>query len=182
MDENSTFRLNSDIAKGNDNIRIAFYSNIGFFIEVAQMLEYNLRKLICYHLSVNEIEASEINKENIIAICEKYDEYYFKTYDDRLTLGKLVGRLEDCGILKEIVPFVREVNDYRIQVVHKIFQNNVVIKKFQEAEYVCDYTENRLVPMIDKAIIANELLLKTMGVYRENLHEYKRQFDILFDE
>mgnify|MGYP001059391512 FL=1 len=49
MNKNSTFILNSDIAKGDDYVRIAFYSNIGFFIEVAQMLEYNLRKLICYH-------------------------------------------------------------------------------------------------------------------------------------
>lgn len=182
MDKNCTFKLNLDIAKGNDSVRIAFYSNIGFFIEVAQMLEYNLRKLICYHLSVNEIEAGEINKENVIAVCKKYDEYYIKTYDNRLTLGKLVGKLEDCGILQEIAPFVREVNDYRIQVVHKIFQNNVVAKKFQEAENVRDYTEKRLVPMIDKAIETNDLLIKTIGVYREDLRNYKKQFDIPYEE
>lgn len=174
MNKNSTFILNSDIAKGDDNVRIAFYSNIGFFIEVAQMLEYNLRKLICYHLSVNEIEAGEINKENVIAICKKYDDYYIKTYDDKLTLGMLIKKLKDCGILQEVLLFVGEINEYRIQVVHKIFQNNVVIKKFQETEYVRDYTDKRLIPMIDKAIITNELLIKTIGAYKEDLHAYKR--------
>lgn len=57
MDERElTIQFNSDIAEDDSNIRIAFYANIGFFIEIVQMLEFNLRKLICYHNSVTEIE------------------------------------------------------------------------------------------------------------------------------
>ena len=182
MSEKNLFHFNSDIAIGDDKVRIAFYSNIGFFIEVAQMLEYHLRKLICYHLSVNEIEATEMNKENIICICKKYDDYYLKTYNDKLTLGQLVGKLGECGILSEIVPLVREVNNYRIQVVHKIFQNNIYAKTLQNVENVRNYTEERIIPMTNMAITVNELLIKTIGVYREDLHEYKKQFDIPFDE
>ena len=51
MKEN-IIQFNSDIAKGEDEVRIAFYANIGFFIEVAQIFEFNLRKLICYEMSV----------------------------------------------------------------------------------------------------------------------------------
>ena len=52
-------QFNSDISKDNTEVRIAFYTNIGFFIEVAQILEFNLRKLICYELSVKEIKKYE---------------------------------------------------------------------------------------------------------------------------
>lgn len=48
-------QFNSEIAKDNEEVRIAFYANTGFFIEVAQMLEFNLRKLLCYERSVKEI-------------------------------------------------------------------------------------------------------------------------------
>ena len=49
MDERElTIQINLDIAEGDSNARIAFYANIGFFIEIAQMLEFNIRKLICY--------------------------------------------------------------------------------------------------------------------------------------
>ena len=51
-----TIQVDNNISTDDQEIRIAFYSNIGFFIEVAQMLEYNLRKLLCYHKSVTEIE------------------------------------------------------------------------------------------------------------------------------
>lgn len=71
---------------------------------------------------------------------------------------------------------------YRVLVVHKFFQNNLAVDKFHEPEYVSDYTEKLLVPMINKAIIANDLLLKTMGVYRQDLRNYKNQFDIHIEE
>ncbi len=62
MDERElTIQFNSDIAEGDSNARIAFYANIGFFIEIAQMLEFNLRKLICYHNSITEIEKEKID-------------------------------------------------------------------------------------------------------------------------
>lgn len=64
---------NSNIAKGSSETRISFYVNIGFFIELAQMLEYNLRKLLCFKLSVKEIEDGDITKEKIEEICKKYD-------------------------------------------------------------------------------------------------------------
>ena len=69
-----TIQFNSDIAKGNEAVRISFYANIGFFIEVAQMFEFNLRKLICYERSVKEIEQGEITKENVERICTRYDQ------------------------------------------------------------------------------------------------------------
>lgn len=37
-------QFNSDIAKDSTETRIAFYANIGFFIEVVQMPKFNLRK------------------------------------------------------------------------------------------------------------------------------------------
>lgn len=63
MDERELkIQFNSEIAEGDLNVRIAFYANIGFFIEIAQMLEFNLRKLICYHNSVTEIEKERLRK------------------------------------------------------------------------------------------------------------------------
>ena len=94
-------QTNDDISADNQDIKIAFYSNIGFFIEVAQMLEYNIRKLICYHKSVIEIEEGEITKKRVEAICEKYNKYYLKTYKDKYTLGKLNKELECVKSIKK---------------------------------------------------------------------------------
>ena len=80
-------QFNSNISKDDAKVRVEFYSNIGFFIEIAQMLEFNLRKPICYEKSIKEIEEKEITKENVIAICEKYNKYYFRTYEYKLMLG-----------------------------------------------------------------------------------------------
>ena len=67
------------------------------------MLEFNLRKLICYHNSVTEIEKGEITKERIKKICEENDEYYIKTYKDKVTLGRLTKELRNLSILQSNV-------------------------------------------------------------------------------
>ena len=99
--KNITIQFNSDISKDNTEIRIAFYSNIGFFLEVAQMLEFNLRKLLCYELSVKEIEKEVLTKEIVSNICHKYDKYYFKTYDE-ITLIKNAKTIVKDILLKGI--------------------------------------------------------------------------------
>ena len=96
MDERElTIQFNSDIAEGDSNARIAFYANIGFFIEIAQMLEFNLRKLICYYNSVTEIEKEKITQERVKKICDDNDKYYIKTYKDKFTLGRLTKELRN---------------------------------------------------------------------------------------
>ena len=90
MEDNWLIQFNSDIAKDSTETRIAFYANIGFFIEVVQMLEFNLRKLLCYELSVKEIERNNaFTRETVEKTCDHYETYYLKTYKDQWTLGKL---------------------------------------------------------------------------------------------
>ena len=180
---NNIIQFNSNIAKGNDDIRIAFYANIGFLIEIAQMLEYNLRKLLCYHLSVTEIEQSNFTKDCVISICKNYDDLYFKTYSEKWTLGKLKDEVAKTGLLKsDILDFFKEINDYRVLIVHKIFQNNIVCQKLENADYVADYTKKRLIPMTNKAVACNDLIIRIMNEYKSDLHEYKKQLGIPFEE
>ncbi len=165
---------NSDIAKGDDNARIAFYANIGFFIEVAQMLEYNLRKLLCYEKSVKEIETGELTKRRISKICKKYDKYYDDTYIQKLTLGKLIRRLEkEDELLKDFIVILKEINDFRAKIVHSIFQINIVNTNLGKPQTVRDYTNKRLIPMTNKAIELNKAIINIMGEYKTDLHEYK---------
>ena len=135
MDERElTIQFNSDIAEGDSNARIAFYANIGFFIEIVQMLEFNLRKLICYHNSVTEIETEEITQERVKKICDDNDKYYIKTYKDKFTLGRLTKELRNLDILQlDVLDVFDEINEYRILVVHKIFQNNIIVDNFNKA-------------------------------------------------
>ena len=83
-------QFNSDISKDNTEVRIAFYTNIGFFIEVAQMLEFNLRKLICYELSVKEIE----KYEELLKRYEKANVEYGRIQDEKLHKIGLSQKLE----------------------------------------------------------------------------------------
>lgn len=175
-------QFNSEIAEGDPNERVAFYANIGFFIEIAQMLEFNLRKLICYHNSVTEIEKGEITKERIKKICEENDEYYIKTYKDKFTLGKLTKELKNLSILQSnVLDNFDEINEYRILVVHKIFQNNIVVNKFKDAKYVMEYTNQRLLPMIEKATAINKMVIKVIEAYKEDLHKYKNDVGIVVE-
>ena len=83
-------QFNSDISKDNTDVRIAFYTNIGFFIEVAQILEFNLRKLICYELSVKEIE----KYEELLKRYEKANVEYGRIQDEKLHKIGLSQKLE----------------------------------------------------------------------------------------
>ena len=174
-------QFNSDIAKGDDNIRISFYANIGFFIEVAQMFEFNLRKLICYERSVKEIEKGKITKENVEKICSKYDKYYDDTYSakSKFTLGKLIEESKkDSSIPKVIFDFLDQLNDFRIIIVHKIFQKNVISHSLESAHLVLDYTNKRIIPMTNKAIEINKIIIDEIDLYRNNLHNYKTRVGI----
>lgn len=177
MDERElTIQFNSNIAEGDSNARIAFYANIGFFIEVAQMLEFNLRKLICYHNSVTEIEKEKITKERVKKICDDNDNYYIKTYKDKFTLGRLTKELRNLSILlTDVLDIFDEINDYRILVVHKIFQNNIIVDKFKDSKYVMDNTNQSLLPMIEKVININKMAIKMIEAYIDDLHKYKEE-------
>jgi len=174
-----TVQFNSDISRDNTEIRIAFYANIGFFIEISQMLEFNLRKLICYYKSVTEIEATEITKENVEKTCKSYDEYYDKTYKDKYTLGKLTKELRKVQVIdSKILDKFDEINNYRIQVVHMIFQNNIVVDKLKDSKYVLEYNQNRLIPMINITDVTNKFVIQMINTYKESLREYKTQVGI----
>ncbi len=181
MKELFTIQFNSDISKGNDAVRISFYANIGFFIEVSQMFEFNLRKLICYERSVKEIEQGEISKENVERICAKYDQYYDDTYlkKPKFTLGKLISESKiDSSITKEFFDFLEELNDFRVNLVHKIFQNNIVRHNFDSAEFVLEYTNKRIIPITNKAIEINQAMIGIIDLYRDDLHDYKSRVGI----
>lgn len=178
-----TIQFNSDIAKNSDEIRLSLYANIGFFIEVTQMLKFNLRKLICYHLSVREIETSEFTEDKVLEICKKYDCYYKKTYIAKWTFGRLKKEIKELNIIDEkVLSFFDDVIKFRNVVVHKIFQYNVINKQFEKPDFVNDYVEKRLIPMINDAMKINKMVIKIINLYKEDLHKYKREFNIPFEE
>lgn len=178
-----TVLFNSNISKDNNEIRIAFYANIGFFIEIAQMLEFNLRKLICYHKSVTEIEATEITKENVEKVCKSYDDYYDETYKAKHTLGRLTEGLRKVQVIdSKILDRFSEINKYRNQVVHMIFQNNIIVDKLKSSIYVFDYNQNRLIPMINITEATNKFVVKMINTYKESLRKYKTQVGFAIQE
>lgn len=178
-----TIQVDNNISTDDQEIRIAFYSNIGFFIEVTQMLEYNLRKLLCYHKSVTEIEEGDLTKERVETICKKYDDYYSKTYEEKYTLGKLTNQLNCIKQLdKKVLKIFTEINDYRILVVHKLFQINVVVDKLRDSKNVLEYTNERLLPMTNKTKSVNDMVINIINAYKENLHTYKDQVGIEYEK
>lgn len=173
-------QFNSNISKDNTEVRIAFYTNIGFFIEVAQMLEFNLRKLLCYELSVKEIEKEVLTKEIVSNICHKYDEYYFQTYDEKWTLGRLKDKLKEITSLpNNATDLIKEINDYRILIVHKIFQNNVISGNLSDSKTVNSYIKEKLIPMTNKASEINKMIIRVIGLYQNDLRAYKAKVGLI---
>lgn len=175
MDQEFTILTDSKISFDNEQIRIAFYANIGYFIEIAQMLEFNLRKLICYVLSVKEIESGDINSERVETIHKKYDDYYCKTYKNKFTLGKLTKEVGKLGIFKEdVLSYFNEINDYRIKVVHMIFQNNIYCDEFRSSSKVSEYMKQRLIPMANKTEAMNKFVINCINAYKDSFREYQK--------
>lgn len=176
----STIQFNPQIAKENDEVRIAFYANIGFYIEMAQMLEFNIRKLLCYKLSVEEIEKTDITKDSIVEICNKFDKCYQNTYQKKMTLGQLIKDGEKKNVFSDkVIKSLKIVNDYRQILVHKIFQNNVVSKDLENAEFVSNYTQNKLLSMTNFTDNLNKKIIEDILEYREKLHDYKKRYGIM---
>ena len=174
MNKIMTILTDSNISKDDEQIRIGLYANIGYFIHIAQMLEYNLRKLICYVKSVEEIESGEITKERIDEIHKKYDEYYLSTYKEKFTLGKLKDEVSKLNLLKpEEIAIFKEINDYRTKVVHMIFQNNISCNELEQSNKVLDYIMQRLVPMSNKVTETNSFVLKRIEAYQEVFRKYE---------
>lgn len=172
-------QFNSNIAKDNREIGIAFYANIGFFIEIAQMLEYNLRKLLCFKRAVTEIEKDAITFERVKTICQEEDNAYTATYSEKWTLGRLIKKIKNELDLEEpILKVIDEINDYRIKLVHIIFQNNVMTQYLVSSENVQKYINEQLIPMTNKADEVNQLIIRVIEHYRNDLHVYKKSVGI----
>jgi hypothetical protein len=174
MEKRMTILTDEKISKDDEQVRIGLYANIGYFIHIAQMLEYNLRKLICYVKSVEEIESGEITKERVDEVHKKYDEYYLSTYKNKFTLGKLKDEITKLNMLKpEVIATFKEINDYRTKVVHMIFQNNIACNELEQSDKVLDYIMKRLVPMSNKVTETNSFVLKCIEAYQEDFRKYK---------
>lgn len=144
------------------------------------MLEFNLRKLICYELSVKEIEKEGLTKDNVSKICQKYDEYYFQTYDEKWTLGRLKDKLKEITSLpNNATDLIKEINDYRILIVHKIFQNNVISGNLSDSKTVNSYIKEKLIPMTNKASEINKMIIRVIGLYQNDLRAYKAKVGLI---
>ena len=101
-----------------------------------------------------------------------YDDSYLKK--SKFTLGRLIGESKnDSSIPNEFFDFLEELNDFRVNLVHKVFQNNIVRHDFDSAEFVLEYTNKRIIPMTNKAIEINKAIIGIIDLYRVDLRNYK---------
>ena len=174
MSKKLTILTDLNISKDDEQVRVGLYANIGYFIQMSQMLEYNLRILLCYAKSLEEIESGEITTSRVNEIHNKYHDYYLSTYKDRFALGRLKDEVAKLNLFEpDVIAIFKEINDYRTQVVHKIFQNNNNSKVFEQSDNVLEYIMNRLIPMAENATTANEFVVKCIEAHREDFREYK---------
>ena len=83
---------------------------------------------------------------------------------------------------KKVLKIFTEINDYRILVVHKLFQINVVVDKLRDSKNVLEYTNERLIPMTNKTKSVNDMVINIINAYKENLHTYKDQVGIEYEK
>lgn len=96
-----------------------------------------------------------------------------------MTLGKLKDEAKNKKILSgEKCNELKEVNNFRNAIVHKIFQENIITNKLTSAEKVQEINEKSLTPMINKTDLLNKFIIEQIRKYTEKLHEYKKQVGI----
>ena len=83
-----------------------------------------------------------------------------------------------ASIRPNVCDTLQVLNDYRIQVVHKIFRNNVITGNLGDSEIVRLYVGTRLIPMTDKAVETNALIIKEITKYQVTLYGYKKRVGI----
>lgn len=91
-------------------------------------------------------------------------------------MGRLKDKLKKITSLpNNATDLIKEINDYRSFIVHKIFQNNIIPENLSKSEMVNNYIETRLVPMTNNAIEVNRMIIKVIELYRNDLRSYKTQ-------
>lgn len=83
---------------------------------------------------------------------------------------------------EKVLKIFTEINDYRILVVHKLFQINVVVDKLRDSKNVLEYMNERLIPMTNKTKSVNDMVINIINVYKEDLHTYKDQVGIEYEK
>lgn len=74
---------------------------------------------------------------------------------------------------EKVLKIFTETNDYRILVVHKLFQINVVVDKLRDSKNVLEYMNEHLIAMTNKKSV-NDTAINIINAYKEDFHTYKR--------
>lgn len=56
-----------------------------------------------------------------------------------------------------------------------------MVDKLKDAKYVMEYTNQRLLPMIEKVTAINKMVIKVIEAYKEDLHKYKNDVGIVVE-
>lgn len=74
---------------------------------------------------------------------------------------------------------IKEVNDYRIFIVHIIFQNNVISGNLRDPKTLNSYIEEKLIQMTHKASELNKMIIRAIELYRNDLRAYKARVGLI---
>ena len=98
-------------------------------------------------------------------------------------MGRLKDKLkESTSLPSDATDLIKEINDYRILIVHKIFQNNVISGNLSNSKTLNSYIEERLIPMTNKALEINKMIIRVIELYRNNLRGYKEKVGLIDSE
>ena len=98
-------------------------------------------------------------------------------------MGRLKDKLkESTSLPSDATDLIKEINDYRILIVHKIFQNNVISGNLSDSKTLNSYIEERLIPMTNKAIEVNKMIIRVIELYRNDLQAYKAEVGFIYSK
>jgi hypothetical protein len=118
------------------NDRLSFLENFAMFMGIAQIVELALKKILMTKYS--------------------YEESRIK----RWTLGKAITELKDCGLRKDFIALLEDLNQHRIYIAHELLADDALMQKLagpQTRRFASKFLE-RGIYTVEVAIVVHNFL------------------------
>jgi hypothetical protein len=116
----------------------------------------NLKFLECFAMFMGKAQLVELSLKKILTIKYSYDENRI----ERWTLGTTIKELGKCGLRKDFITLLKDLNEHRIYIAHELLADDALMKKLagSKAERFAWKSLERGLYAVETVIVVHDFL------------------------
>lgn len=117
------------------------YSAIGYIVHLMQMIDYNIANILAISdMNTKILEKEPLTEQEYVEIKDKAKKFYNKIIS--ISTGRLRDKFKNSPLLSsDDVSLIQDAIKKRNEIIHKIFIDDLVAKKFDNLEEVDKYID-----------------------------------------